>query len=58
MSDFSSLANDIKTRLPALELRENEPMKKHCSFKIGGPAALFAQPGSIDELAALCALLR
>ena len=58
MSDFSSLANDIKTRLPALELRENEPMKKHCSFKIGGPAALFAQPGSIDELTALCALLR
>ena len=58
MSDFSLLADDIRQKLPALELRENEPMKKHCSFKIGGPAALYALPGSVAELQALCALLR
>ena len=58
MSDFSLLADDIRQKLPALELRENEPMKKHCSFRIGGPAALYALPGSVAELQALCALLR
>jgi len=31
-------------------LRYNEPMKYHTSFKIGGPAEVFAKPGDIDEL--------
>ena len=28
----------------------NEPMSKHTSFKIGGPADIFVKPKSIDEL--------
>ena len=28
----------------------NEPMKKHTSFKIGGPAEIFIVPGNIDEI--------
>ena len=58
MSDISLLLNDIRKAIPALELRENEPMREHCSFKIGGPARAMALPASIDETAALCALLR
>ena len=57
MSDFSLLLNDIRKALPALELRENEPMSEHCSFKIGGRVSAMALPASIDETAALCALL-
>ena len=56
----SSLARDLKRAFPALPLRENEPMKAHCSFRIGGPAEVFVEPGSEAELCAvwryLCAV--
>ena len=51
--DESSLAKELRRAFPALELRENEPMKPHCSFRIGGPAEIFAEPGSEAELCAL-----
>jgi len=28
----------------------NEPLSKHTSFKIGGPADAFARPGTVAEL--------
>ncbi len=31
-------------------LRENEPLKNHTSFKVGGPADLFVRPGTLEEL--------
>lgn len=52
------LLAEIKKALPSLELRENEPMAAHCSFRIGGPAAAMALPSSAEEMAALGALLR
>ncbi len=52
------LAARIRTALPELELREEEPLSLHTSFRIGGPARLLALPGSGEELAALCRLLR
>ena len=30
---------------------ENEPMSRHTSFKIGGPADIFVRPASVDALA-------
>jgi UDP-N-acetylmuramate dehydrogenase len=33
-----------------LGITQNESMKKHTSFKVGGPADLFARPGSIETL--------
>ncbi len=30
--------------------RENEPLAAHCTFKIGGPAQLFVQPETEDQL--------
>ena len=41
-----------------MQLLRNEPMKNHCSFRIGGPAELFAEPASEEELIALCRHLR
>lgn len=40
------------------DIVENEPMKKHTTFQIGGPADYFAVPGSIDELKELIAVCR
>lgn len=56
--DFSALKSDIRTALPALDLREGELLSRHCSFRIGGPAALMALPASSEELTVLCTLLR
>jgi len=36
--------------LAKLGITQNESMKKHTSFKVGGPADLFAMPRSIDIL--------
>ncbi|NCB73370.1 MAG: UDP-N-acetylmuramate dehydrogenase [Clostridia bacterium] len=58
MEDFALIAREIKEYLPSLELRENEPMRNHCSFKIGGAAAAMALPTSIGETAGLCSFLR
>lgn len=52
------LANELKRALPELRLLEREPMARHCSFRIGGPADLFAEPADESELLALLALLR
>lgn len=36
--------------LKAIEIRENEPLSKHSSFKIGGPAKFAVFPKSVNEL--------
>ncbi|MCD7846289.1 MAG: UDP-N-acetylmuramate dehydrogenase [Oscillospiraceae bacterium] len=56
--DYTALIADIRAALPGLSLRAGEPMSRHCSFRVGGPAAAMAFPASREELAALCALLR
>ncbi len=43
----------LKTQFPEGTFRANEPMSAHTSFRIGGPADLFAEPGSADDLADL-----
>ncbi len=58
MDDYSLLASELSASMPGLELRENEPMSNHCSFKIGGEAAAMALPSSIKETQALCKFLR
>ena len=55
--DYSSLLHDIAVRFPSLETHENEPLSRHCSFRIGGPAALMLLPASAGELRDLCVFL-
>ena len=54
MTNLSTLLRDIRADFPALSLRENEPLSRHCSFRIGGPAAAMLLPSRADELAAVC----
>jgi UDP-N-acetylmuramate dehydrogenase len=45
--------NEIIAELQALNIgkvKENEPLASHTTIKIGGPADLFIEPASIDEL--------
>ncbi len=56
--NLTSLKCDILAALPELELREGESLSRHCSFRIGGPAALLALPSSGEELAVLGLLLK
>ncbi|TVR00893.1 MAG: UDP-N-acetylmuramate dehydrogenase [Spirochaetaceae bacterium] len=39
-------------------LREKEPMAAHTTFRVGGPADLFAEPADADDLATLFAVCR
>lgn len=46
-SDFQQ---EITTLLPEIDLRFAEPMSKHTSFRIGGPAEVMAFPKNVEEL--------
>ncbi len=47
MTDFQQ---KITALLPSLELRADEPMGKHTSFHIGGPAEVMAFPKTVEQL--------
>jgi len=53
----SILDDAARAELAALcgpRIRFDEPMRRHTTLKLGGPADALAQPGSPDELAAVC----
>ena len=49
MDRLEQLTRTLKDRFPGLELRENEPLSRHTTFRIGGPARLMALPRSAGE---------
>lgn len=51
------LLQKIKERCPGLTVLENEPMARHCSFRIGGAADAMLLPGSVEEIETVCRLL-
>lgn len=55
---FASIFKEVHQMLPRLELRREEPMLEHCSFRVGGPAAVMALPSSAAEMESLCRVLR
>ena len=48
---MSSLKDILLERMPGLSVLEGEPMSRHTTFRIGGPAEYFAQPASAEETA-------
>ena len=52
MDQFVHLRERLSRSCPSLELRTREPMSRHTSFRIGGPAALMALPRSREEAVA------
>jgi UDP-N-acetylmuramate dehydrogenase len=53
-----ALARALREAMPSLEIRQEEPMREHTSFRIGGPAEVLLLPGSAEELEETCRLLR
>lgn len=57
MDRFAALEQRLKEECPGLELRRNEPMSAHTTFRVGGPARLFLLPKSpekAEKAAAVC----
>lgn len=50
--------NELRSRFPSLTVKENEPMRAHTSFRIGGPADLFLEPADALQAADLIRFLR
>ena len=44
MTKLDTLYQALRERLPELELLREEPMSRHTTFRVGGPAALMALP--------------
>ena len=53
MTELTAFQRKIADFLPDFELRFNEPMAKHTSFRIGGPVEVMAFPKTKEELSQL-----
>lgn len=49
MKEFEALRERLAFLCPQLELRVQEPMSRHTTFRVGGPCALMALPKSEHE---------
>ena len=49
MKEFEALRERLTALCPQLELRAEEPMSRHTTFRIGGPVRLMALPRSEEE---------
>ncbi|MCD8086783.1 MAG: UDP-N-acetylmuramate dehydrogenase [Clostridiales bacterium] len=50
MNRFDALEDALRLACPGLEVRRNEPMSRHTSFRIGGPVAVMALPKGEGQL--------
>ena len=57
MIDWKELSNEMRQALPDLKILDEEPLARHTSFRIGGPAAIFAQPATVEALSELLKFL-
>ena len=58
MESVENAVRAVREQLPGMKLLENEPMSRHSSFRIGGPARAIAFPSDITELSRLCDILK
>ncbi len=58
MEALDSAIKEIRDTLPGLPLYEEEPMSKHSSFRIGGPARAFAVPEDITSFSRITHILK
>ncbi len=57
MDMIKTALRELKKLMPELEVRRNEPMSSHSSFRIGGPVSAMAFPKSVEECEYLAQLL-
>ena len=54
--DNKEILNNLERIISKEKIKQNEPMKNHTSFKIGGPAEFFVKVNSVEELKELLQL--
>jgi len=47
---MEEIYNKLIEKIDKTKVYQNEPMRKHTTFKIGGPADIFVKVETIDEL--------
>ncbi len=50
MTNWDDMERELRRICPGLELRREEPMSKHTSFRVGGPVRLMALPRKKGEI--------
>lgn len=55
MSDF---VKALENQIPAERIRAGEPMSRHTTFRVGGPADYYVEPENAAQLAAVLSLCR
>lgn len=55
MDAFAALTDTLRRQCPGLELRTDEPMARHTSFRVGGPVRLMALPKTAEQATAVVA---
>ena len=58
MRKLDAMEARLRRAVPGLELRRDEPMSRHTTFRVGGPAALMALPRDEGELLAVARAAR
>lgn len=58
MTNWIALYDHLRVQAPSLELRRDEPMSRHTTFRVGGPAALMALPKTEGEAKAALSAAR
>ena len=58
MENLEQAIQAVKEQFPGMKLLENEPMKAHSSFRIGGPVRALAAPSDVTGLTKLCDILK
>ena len=51
---MDKLESIIREFMPDGSVFINEPMKKHTTFRIGGPADILVKPSDIEQIKKLC----
>jgi len=57
MEAISKAIEAVKSKFPDTVIRLDEPMKKHTSFKIGGPVRMMIFPNNISCFTGICDIL-
>lgn len=50
MTNWNALYDRLRTQAPSLEVRRDEPMSRHTTFRVGGPVPVMALPRSMEEI--------
>lgn len=58
MQNLQDCIDELKQSLPQDAVLLNEPMSKHTTFKIGGPADCFVMPSTVEEAVSVIKIIR